>query len=334
MGLQHSRRMRSSVLLSLSALLLTGTLMAVGCSDDVDTSPTKEDGGSIADAQGAADAAGQDAASPDTSTTPDAAAGDSGGGADAKGAPTPLGAGPYTIAYASIAAIGIDARTFADGKATFDGVKLLSYESGANEMPTVGSNQTNEPNGDAFALIGRWSGGTTGGKFYNVGGTGLAAIPANGGFHYVIGRLADPLPTSGAASYVLTRTTAATLADGSVAVGTTTGTLAADYGTTSKVGFSVVLDVGGVAYTITTTGGTANVATSQSIFASGTLKAMFANNLEVTAPTGPCATAGTCKATANGVVAGPNGERFGLVVSAATGTGAPRALGALVFTKQ
>lgn len=328
--------MRSSVLLSLSALLLTGTLMAVGCSDDVDTSPAKEDGGSSADAQGGADAAGQDAASSDTGATPDAAAGDSAGGADAKGAPTPLGAGPYTIAYASIAAIGIDARTFADGKATFDGVKLLSYESSANEMPTVGSNQTNEPNGDGFVLIGRWSGGTTGGKFFNVGGSGLAAIPANGGFHYVIGRLADPLPTSGAASYVLTHTTAATLADGSVAVGTTTGTLAADYGTTtSKVGFSVVLAVGGVAYTITTTGGTANVATSQSVFASGTLKAMFANNLEVTAPTGPCATAGTCKANANGVVAGPNGERFGLVVSAATGPGtAPRALGALVFTKQ
>ncbi len=327
--------MRSSVLLSLSALLLTGTLMAAGCSDDVDTSPTAEDGGSSADAQGGADAAGQDAAPSETGATPDAAAGDSAGGADAKGAPTPLGAGPYTIAYASIAAIGIDARTFADGKATFDGVKLLSYESSANEMPTVGSNQTNEANGDAFALIGRWSGGVTGGKFYNVGGTGLATIPANGGFHYVIGRLADPLPTSGAASYVLTRTTAATLADGSVAVGTTTGTLAADYGATmSKVGFSVVLDVGGVAYTITTTGGTANVATSQSVFASGTLKAMFANNLEVTAPTGPCATAGTCKANANGVVAGPNGERFGLVVSAATGTGTPRALGALVFTKQ
>jgi hypothetical protein len=299
-------------------LAVVVTSSVVACSDD--------DGG------GGASNVQPDGGSP----SGDAATGEGGTNDDAGGNPSTetLGAGPYTIAYAGTF-VGIDMRAVADGKATFDGAKLLSYEASTDERPELGTNTVSEAKGDALVAIGRWSGGTTAGKFYEVEGSGLLALPANGGFHYAIGKFTDPLPASGNATYTELAKTVVTVGNGSTAPGTLSGSVAATFaGADSKIGFTITLDVPGDAtYTIATTGGTGNVATTETMITSGQAKGAFITNVNLTSTGAACG--GGCAAGVDGFVAGPNAERIALVAHIYKGGGgSPESLsGAIVFTK-
>ncbi len=262
---------------------------------------------------------------------------DAGNGGDTGSVPSSanLGTGPFTIVYAGTAA-GIDVRPIEQGKATFEGGKLTGYEASADERPLLGNNQVNEASGDSFVAVGRWSGGTTGGKFYEVGGTGLLELPANGGLHYAIGNFTDPLPSTGPAAYTELAKTVATVSDGSVAPGTVSGTLAASFaGATTKIGFSIVLDVPGDAtYTIATTGGVADVSKSEAeILSGGNVKGAFYTNIQITSNGAACG--GSCSAGVDGIVAGPGAERIALVAHVYSGAGgSPKSVsGAIVFKR-
>jgi hypothetical protein len=304
----------------LGSVVLASVLVSVAaCSSDGSTSSSATDAGT-----------GSETSTP---TPPPPGATDAGNDAST----TSLGPGPYTIAYAARFA-GIDLRPVAAGKATFDGVKLTGYEFNANEQPTAGTNQVNDASGDAFVAIGRWAGGTTGGKFYQAGNAGLMDFPANSGFHYAIGNPADPIPSSGAATYALLAKTPVTVADGSIAPGTFAGTLAANLaGATSKIGFSFTLDVPGDAtYTIATTGGAGNVATSEAQVDTTGVKGAFTANVVLTSTGAACSGGAVCTGAIDGFVAGPSAERIAIVAHVFAGSGgAPKTVSAAaVFQKQ
>ena len=260
-----------------------------------------------------------------------------GGGTHDSGNESPgagLGPGPYTIAYAGTE-VGIDMRPIAHGKATFDGQKLLSYEASDEERPELGTNQVNEAAADAFVAIGRWSGGKTSGKFYEIAGAGVFDLPANGGFHYAIGNFLDPLPAAGTFTYAELAKTAATVSDGSVAPGTISGNVAVSFaGPSTKIGFSLTLDIPGDAtYTLATTGGTDDVSTTEAMMMTGSAKGAFSASLELTNQGAACG--GSCAGAVYGFVAGPDAERIALVAHVYSGSGgSPKSVaGAIVFKK-
>lgn len=293
----------------------------------------------------AALAACSDESTPETPATPDGGGGADGGAGtdgatgepDSGGGGATIGAGPYTIAYAGTE-VGIDMRTVADGKATFESGKLTAYESSEDERPSLGTNQVGDVAGDAFLAIGRWSGGTTAGKFYEIAGSGLLALPANGGFHYVIGQAVTALPASGNATYSVLAKTAATVSDGSAAPGTVSGSLAAQFaGDATKIGFSITLEVPGDAtYTLTTTGGVADVSTTEASIGQGDVKGAFYTSLTLTTTGAACAgSAGSCSGAVYGFVSGANAERIGVVAHVYQGSGgsAKSIAGAIAFKK-
>ena len=245
-----------------------------------------------------------------------------------------LGDGPFTLVYAGTT-VGIDGRPIAQGKAAFDGAKMIGYEADADERPQLGTNQVKDVSGDAFVALGRWSGGATTGKFYDVNGTGFIDLPANGGFHYVIGSFTDPMPASGASTYTELAKTVATVSDGSVAPGTISGSLAVNFaGASTKLGFSIVLDIPGDAtYTLATTGGTADVSASEAELAAGNMKGAFCANLQINSAGAACG--GTCAGAVQGFVAGPGAERVALVAHVFNGSGgSPKSVtGAITFKR-
>lgn len=266
------------------------------------------------------------------SGSPDGGDGDAGTNGDAAGAGP--GDGPFTLVYAGTT-VGIDGRPIVQGKAAFDGAKMIGYEASTDERPQLGTNQVKEVSGDAFVALGRWSGGATTGKFYEVNGNGLIDLPANGGFHYAIGSFTDPMPASGAATYAELAKTVATVSDGSVAPGTITGSLAVDFaGASTKLGFSIVLDIPGDAtYTLATTGGTADVSASEAELATGVIKGAFYANLQIASAGAACG--GSCAGVVQGFVAGPGAERVALVAHVFNGAGgSPKSVtGAIAFKR-
>ena len=318
--LEDSMQQLSIGIVFATMALAFGSLAA--CGDD-----SPNDGGGPPAGQDGGTANGDGGATPDTG-----AAGDGGSDSGSAG----LGPGPYTLVYAGTE-VGIDMRNVDQGKATFDGPKLLSYHASDDERPELGTNQVNDASGDAFIAIGRWSGGKTAGKFYEIAGTGLLDLPANGGFHYAIGNFTDPLPASGSQTYSELAKTVATVSDGSAAPGTVAGSLAATFaGADTKIGFSITLDVSGDAtYTLATTGGTADVSTTEAKIGGGNVKGVFFTSLDITSAGGACTGVGTCSGAVYGFVAGPNADRIGLVAHVYTGSGgSPKSVaGAIVFKK-
>lgn len=300
--------MNRSALVTYSAvaLLLGASVVVAACSDDDAATP--------ATAPTGVDAAGVDATSAtdggSEASVKDAAISD----APVEASGSAIGMGPYALAYAGTI-VGIDSRAVAAGKATFSASKMTSYESSADERPTVGTNTVNDVAGSARFAIGRWSAGTTGGKFYLAGDAGLIDFPANGGFHYAIGIPANPVPSSGMTAYTMLAKTSATVSDGSFAVGTVTGTLAAKLaGATTKLGFSVTLDVpGDTAYTVSSVGGTADPSQA----GTGMLAhpgGFFDNTTTVTTTGALCPGGGGCTGTVHAIVVGPAAENIALVV--------------------
>ena len=248
---------------------------------------------------------------------------DDGGGGGRRGdsGTSRLGSGPFTLVYAGTS-VGSATRSNRQGKATFDGAHLVGYEASDVERPQAGTNLVNEGSGDELVALGRWSGGTTSGKFYNAGGLGLLDLPANGGFHYAIGTVADTLPASGAYEYLEVAKTAATLGDGSAAPGTVSGSLGASFaGADTKIGFSITLDIPGDAtYTIATAGGASDLSASEAELAESSAKGAFLANLQVASTGAACG--GSCEAAVRGFVAGPAAERVALVAHVVRGGGA------------
>jgi hypothetical protein len=265
-----------------------------------------------------------------TAMTTTSATGTGGGGT---GGSSGLGPAPHTIVYAGTS-VGVDMRETTDD--SFNGLALTSYVASADERPELGTNQVKDASGDAFAVIGRWAGGTTGGKLYNAGNMGLLDFPANGGFQYAIGQGSDSLPSSGVTAYTLKSKTTATVSDGSLSPGTISGSLAADFtGAGSKIGFSLTLDLPGDAtYTIATTGGAANPSTSGTVV-DAFVKGSFAANIPITSTGAACKSGAVCTGTVFGFVAGPNADRVALVAHVFAGAGgSPKSVsGANVFSR-
>jgi hypothetical protein len=320
-----SKGMNKSTVAWVFALTLGGMAGVVACSSD-DASPST----TVAGSDGGTDAPlASDAAT-------DSAQADAPADAPAESSTTTIGPGPYTIVYAG-SVVGVDMRPIAAGKATFDGAKLSGYESSMDERPTVGTNTVADVTGTSLFAMGRWAGGTTGGKFYMSGTGGLIDLPANGGFQYVIGIPADPIPSTGATPYTTLAKTTATISDGSFAPGTVTGTLAANLAAaTTKVGFSVTLDIpGDTTYTVTSTGGTANPAAAGTGTAPAVKGAFFDNTTTVTTTAASCSGGAGCTAGVYGVVIGPAAENIALIVHVYNGGGgSPKSVsGAIVFKK-
>ncbi len=308
------------------ALSLGGLAAVAACTSDDAAGPTTRADGGGSDAP-----ASSDAPADSIQIDPPTDAGTDADAAPDSSQPT-IGPGPYTLLYAGTE-VGIDQRPIPAGKATFDGAKLIAYEASADERPTLGTNTVADVTGTSLFAIGRWAGGTTGGKFYLAGDAGLIDFPANGGFHYAIGIGADPIPSSGTTAYSTLAKTTATVSDGSAAPGTITGMLTANLtGATTKVGFSVVLDIPGVStYTIASVGGVADPSMAGTGTAVAAKGEFFDNTATVTA-IGGC---GGCTGTAYGIVLGPTGENIALVVRLYGYAGGPSksVSGAIVFKK-
>ncbi len=134
------------------------------------------------------------------------------------------------------------------------------------------------------------------------------SVSANGGYHIVIGTPSANLPASGRVDYTLAGGTSPTAVDGSVAPGTlTSGAAAVQFGADPKVGISLGFDFNSNSYLAQTTGGVANLATSELSLANGGFTGRSANG-SVTG--GACA--GACSVEWTGFLAGSGGTELGV----------------------
>src|SRR5690606_2692814 len=130
--------------------------------------------------------------------------------------------------------------------------------------------------GDVGDLAGaRWTNGTV--TDHGVFGDLSFPLDANGGYHVMAGTPATSLPASGVVDYDLVATTSVTDSLGSTP-GTIAGDLAIAFGATSKVGYDLTMEVGGMSWGVATTGGAANPAASDINLITGSAGATFAGN--------------------------------------------------------
>ena len=146
----------------------------------------------------------------------------------------------------------------------------------------------------------RWSNGTAESDYL---ADNQIVLGANQSIHAVAGAQASSIPTSGTAQYTLAGATAPTIADGSVAPGTFSGTLGVAFGSygDARVGVDFDVAIGGFTYNILSTGGSATPGTSE-ILLNG---ASFSNShVPVAMAGGPACTGMTCEATVSGFLTG------------------------------
>ncbi len=254
------------------------------------------------------------------------------GGAGMGGAGgSPVGPGPYAIVYAA-RMIGIDNRSPAT--ATWDAMGLASYTFSAMEAPTRGTCTVADAGGDSTVAIGRWTGGTTGGRFY-MNTTGFPFGPGEG-WHWAIGAPAATVPAAAAGSYPLLAATKPTLEPaGSVQPGTTTGSAAvAAMGADFKVGLKLVV-MSDAAYTLETAGGTATPATSEL----GTMMGAssfggLVTSVQSTGMACRSTTGRACQAFVQGFFMGPNADHLAVAFAInATGNGGEGLHGVALFKR-
>lgn len=245
--------------------------------------------------------------------------------------PQTLGAGPYSIAY-SATGPGIDLRP--DVSATFlPNGELDGYKASDQEAPTKGTAKAAEIYMDAKSLLGRWNDGTTGGVFYSQ--TNGFALSATQGFHYALVEKASALPSAGPAELALASATAPTIDDGSLAVGTLTGTAGAAWaGEATKLGFDLTVTMPGDAtYTIKTTGGWETPATTEvNVFNTSLFATAQAGDVPVTSTGVACSGGSACKAIIDGAV-GKDGDRLAVAVMISSGGTTKVIRAAAVFAK-
>lgn len=305
----------------LAVSLLVASL-GFACSDDESNTSPGTDAGN--DSPGNPETSTPDAGT-DTSTNDT--------GTDAP-ATSPIGVAPFAIVYAGTQ-VGIDAR-FASA-ATFSGNGLSQYKiDDPAEERTNGSAKVVDTGVSGSVAWGRWNDGLTGGPNDNA-----VTLPANGGFHYVIGRPLVPVPASGGGTFTLAGKTPVAVSDGSLATGTASGTLAVAYGgeAGTKIGLTLTLDLpGDFTYQVTTNGGSADPSMSEisGLYAPRQTnpKVYFAAaNPPITVNGGgACTGQPSCRASINGFL---GEDHVGLVVHLYRGSGgAPKSVSAaFVFKK-
>ncbi len=109
----------------------------------------------------------------------------------------------------------------------------------------------------------RWTNGAMGGTF---GGNPGPILGEDQSVHIIAGTKAANIPVSGTAQYVLAGATAPTIADGSVAPGSFSGSMGVAFGANSsdsRVGLDLAVSIGGHTYDIATTGGASTPGTSE-----------------------------------------------------------------------
>jgi hypothetical protein len=157
----------------------------------------------------------------------------------------------------------------------------------------------------------RWTNGTATTPF-----NGAPVLTANQGLHFLVGEPVANTPTSGTATFTLAGATAPTIANGSVAPGTFSGTVGVAFGTptTTKIGYDLDVTIGGYTYDLVTTGGSANPSASQFSFNGSTFGPVYGQggqNLTL-ATGGPACPTGACRAEVSGFLSGNGAKALGL----------------------
>lgn len=178
----------------------------------------------------------------------------------------------------------------------------------------------------------RWTNGTVEART-SVGNID-SVLGTNGGYHVMAGTASTSLPASGTISYELIGTTSATDNLGS-APGTITGDLAIAFGSISKVGFDLAMNVGGRGYSVATTGGAANPGASQTnvVLGSGgpTFSAAFNSVIpgSITGSGGACVS--SCQVSISGAFYGANASHAGVAMNVFDGGSGVQASGLAIF---
>jgi hypothetical protein len=196
---------------------------------------------------------------------------------------------------------------------------LTSYtrQPGGSPTRTSGSAAITDIYGNADALIGRWTNGTT------TGGNAFI-LNANQGAHYLLTRPLTPafvMPTSGRIDYYLLAATKPTIADGSMAPGTFSADMALLFGSTVKVAMEGQIVMPSLTYGFSTAGGIANAAssaTAMTIFS--TTPGFFTFSLPGNDGSGNCANS-ACLFQVSGNFTGADTDVLGISYSAHRASG-------------
>lgn len=288
------RRFASSIFLVFGAFVLA---LAGACGDDESSSS----GGPVP-------GPGTDA---NIGTGTDGAPNDDAGSDGAAGGA--FGPGPYVVVVAGVdrsSIFDVDDNQLgfsADGALIAYAAKDNAYD----EQPRIGTNTAKDIGIGPFIRIGRWSGGTTAGRYYDEGTNGQLTFPENAGFHYGVG-LPSPsaLPSTGRATYAIAEKTAVTVANGSLAPGVITGQVVVDFsGATSKAAVSVTLDLpGSGTYEIKSFGGLASPSIDIATGAESAPSPRFYLLIQAGGAATGVACSGGCFYAVNAAFAGPSFE--------------------------
>jgi hypothetical protein len=206
---------------------------------------------------------------------------------------------------------------------------LTSYtrQPGGTPTRTNGSASITDIYGNADALIGRWTNGTTtGGNPY--------ILTANQGMHYLLTRPVTAefaMPTSGRIDYYLVAATQPTIGDGSMAPGTFAAEMAVLFGSTVRVAMEGQITMPSLNYTFSTTGGMANAnATTTALGLSAGTPGYFSFGVPGTDGTAACAD-GACQLGVMGTFTGADTDVVGINYTASRATFATGIGGAAIF---
>lgn len=211
------------------------------------------------------------------------------------------------------------------------GIEQVSV-SGNSNVYAAGSTEIVDKGTSGSLTWSRWTNGATGGAYF--GGPG-PVFTANQAAHVIVGTATPTMPTSGTAQYALAGYTAPTIADGSTAAGTFSGTLGVAFGAssaTARVGYDFDVVIGGHTYEVATTGGSATPSTSEVALYGATFGSAYGHPAALTISTGgPACTGGTCKADVSGFIAGANASHAAIAYTISS-SGSPNIANAVQGT--
>ncbi|MBI1261898.1 MAG: hypothetical protein GC184_09250 [Rhizobiales bacterium] len=169
----------------------------------------------------------------------------------------------------------------------------------------------------------RWTDGAMGGTSY---GNPTPTLGEDQSVHVIAGTRATNVPVSGTAQYTLAGATAPTIADGSVAPGTFSGSMGVAFGansTDSRVGLDLAVTIGGHTYDVVTTGGASTPGTSEIALYGSLFGSAYGHPASITIDAGgPACPASTCKADVSGFLTGSGASHAGIAY-AISDTGSP-----------
>lgn len=223
------------------------------------------------------------------------------GGAGGEPAEPPPFAGPYGVVYAAPVQ-GVTTRF--PQQVQFRAGGLIRWTSELGDVHDLGTAKNLNVGLGGVVQWGRWADGW-------LAGNDQLELNAKQGFHYGIGTLSAGLPPSGTRSYALVGATPVTVGDGSVDVGSATASATAAFGATTTVGVAIQLNIGGLSYGITSTGGTATPADSE-VTAGDVSRPYWIGGAPPRPKTGICAD--TCSLSVQGFFAGVEADQLVLVV--------------------